>query len=392
MKRKLVLLLALTFVLPFPASAQLIMLLTKDNVYSDYVWFSKRGFPAEEVTAHWNEGRRIYSMEYTSCGTTVAMAKGTGYGYQTYKVSEPFKWPEEWVREQLNNKEHNMAISDVAYDARWMVVCTEGTGYINQQVHEFEDEYSLKKWLAGAQKSDRFITSICFGNHKWRVVSSQGTPYRSQGVFEAFSYSGVMSAINTKVWDQGLYVHRISYGDGRYMVVYGADKSNARHGQKVRIEESNLYGREVIEKELRDGYHIVSLGNHSLQRRKSPESGKQSGGYSPVIGQFQYTPDAVPAQSPVDYPAYTPTASPTAYPVTTPSAPSSTPKQHGMRECPGCGGKGYVYDSKEYGPRYTAESEKVWCDICHGYDDRHYHKRPRCQVCNGKGKVVNPYD
>ena len=62
-----------------------------------------------------------------------------------------------------------------------------------------------------------------------------------------------------------------------------------------------------------------------------------------------------------------------------------------MRVCPGCDGKGYAYDSKEYGPRYTAERTEVWCNECHGYDERHYHKRPRCQVCNGRGKAIDPY-
>lgn len=38
---------------------------------------------------------------------------------------------------------------------------------------------------------------------------------------------------------------------------------------------------------------------------------------------------------------------------------------------------------KNYAPKYNGQSITEWCDICKGYDHKHYHET--CTSCNGKG-------
>ena len=138
---------------------------------------------------------------------------------------------------------------------------------------------------------------------------------------------------------------------------------------------------------------IVSIGSFSSQKRLEPTNEKSTSSSS-MIGKFQYNPEAVPDAPPTNYPMIDPSTAmpPTGTSVYPTPTPSGTQKKHGMRVCPGCNGSGYVYDSKEYGPRYTANPEKEWCEQCRDYDYSHYHKRPKCKVCGGSGKAVNPYD
>ncbi len=49
--------------------------------------------------------------------------------------------------------------------------------------------------------------------------------------------------------------------------------------------------------------------------------------------------------------------------------------------CTLCNGTGVW--KKNYAPKYNGQSITEWCDICKGYDHKHYHET--CSSCNGKG-------
>lgn len=49
--------------------------------------------------------------------------------------------------------------------------------------------------------------------------------------------------------------------------------------------------------------------------------------------------------------------------------------------CTACNGTGVW--KKNYAPKYNGQSITEWCDICKGYDHKHYHET--CSSCNGKG-------
>lgn len=67
-----------------------------------------------------------------------------------------------------------------------------------------------------------------------------------------------------------------------------------------------------------------------------------------------------------------------------PAMPASEqPKGHWVKKtCNFCKGTGKD-PFRTYAPRYGTTPHNVWCSLCNGYYEPHYHER--CPSCNGKG-------
>lgn len=428
------------------SQSKTIVLFEKETYYPDQVWFASHVQKdiEDSIQFYWNHGYRITDASYNSCGWVVVMAKNSGIRMQTYKFHQ--YWPSEWISTSRKSQ-YTYRITSMACDGpRWFVICSQQNTNERQEEFSFTEWNNIEKWIGEFGRKGYFVTNVCYDGFSWRVLVDRSTTYKSQQLYSCHTYDAARHFIKESVWGRRLNVHYFGYAGGRYVVMYG-EYANGYRSQRY-IEIAEKYSVKKHAQENREmGYAIAKVGCWSPAKRHQATPSQDRFVYNPYAGmeygqptytappasdRFVYNPNAGTGYDPWSYGTPAPASNRFVYnpnagtelnmpifplppddntfqynpyvpgeeydifgspaPMMSPSNTGSPSKPQKMRTCPGCDGKGYVYDSKEYAPRYTANTERVWCDECHGYDDRHYHKRPRCQVCGGRGEAIDSYN
>ena len=205
--------------------------------YTDQCWFAYglgNELDATDITNGWNEGRRVVTAAYTSEGWLVVMAKNTGYGRQSFIVSEV--WPEQWIADKTRE---NFAITALSRSEReWLVVMSQGSGITRQTVW-CNSWQELAPWITEQKGSGYFITDLAYDGKAWTVVMSQNSKFASQGYFWAESTNEVLSRVQGDVWNRGFNLHQIEYGEGKYVVVFGNYRAGDDRFQNLQVNPAN---------------------------------------------------------------------------------------------------------------------------------------------------------
>lgn len=218
-------------------------------------WFSGGTFPADEIKAAWDAGKRIHAAAYTAKGWLIFVAKGTGYTAQTYKTST--SWPSDWIKKNWNEDYY---ITDIAYgDGKWLVVMSKSPDFSNQSYcGKSWDE--LQPWLKEKKSNGYHITSMAHNGSYWYIVASKTKKISSQGYFWASNLTELKSGIKKNVWDENYRIHQMQYGGGSYLVTYGKYTSDNGRSQNYWAECPASDAKKYITERWNDGQDIAYVG------------------------------------------------------------------------------------------------------------------------------------
>lgn len=233
------------------------ILITESNLpYTSQYWFYS-GYNNElqerEIKKHWDEGRHITSVAYTSNGWFVTMAKNTGIVKQSYFYSAD--WPKNWIREKGANDYYITAIA--RSQSKWLVVMSQGSGYTTQ--YWCRDSWNeLVEWYNGKRQEGCYITNMAYNGNMWTLVVSKTDKISSQGYLWANSFEELKSKIKAEIWGNSYNIHAIGYGGGQYLVAYGKYSSNNGRGQNYVVNPSDV--SDYIDKRWADSHEIAYIG------------------------------------------------------------------------------------------------------------------------------------
>ena len=255
--RKVVLFLLLFCIVFGIRSQDKTILITESNLpYTSQYWFYS-GYNNElqerEIKKHWDEGRHITSVAYTSNGWFVTMAKNTGFGSQYYHYGSD--WPNDWIAEKWNNNYHITAIA--RSQSKWLVVMSQGSGYKGQYWRR--DNWSeLDKWYHEKRNEGYYKTSMAYNGSMWTLVVSQTDKISSQGYFWANSNDELNSKIKTEIWNRSYNIHAIGSNGSVYLVAYGNYSRNNVRGQNYNVNPLDVSG--YIDKRWAENHQIAYIG------------------------------------------------------------------------------------------------------------------------------------
>lgn len=232
------------------------ILITESNLpYSEQTWFyagSGKALQESLIKSNWDGGKRIISAAYTNNGWFVTMAKNTGIGMQTYRLSQ--EWPKDWITEKWSDNYRITSIS--RSDKSWLIVMSQGTGY-SQQSYNRTDWPSMSKWIKEKWDDGYYITHSCYNGNVWTVVMSKHSSISFQGYLWASNKDDLNSKIKTKVWDNGYNIQLIEYGV-EFFVVYCKYNDNNNRGQNYIINPSDV--KDYIQKRWDNSYNVAYIG------------------------------------------------------------------------------------------------------------------------------------
>ncbi len=212
------------------------IILTESSLpYTEQQWFSNFNFPEDDIEKCWNEGKRIHAAAYTSRGWIFSMAKNTGYTKQAYYT--PDVWPEKWIDDKWAD---GYRITDLAYgDGKWLVVMSQNSGLTKQAYNSNRSWNEIYKWIDEKKENGYMITSLTHTGTHWVVVMSQNSQYKSQGNLFASTSKELVSKVENDVWGKGYRVHKIEYGNDKYLVIYGKYASDNERRQYFWATDEN---------------------------------------------------------------------------------------------------------------------------------------------------------
>ena len=224
--------------------------------YTEQTWYAYGvGEPLDErdITSNWNLGKRIVSAAYTKEGWLVVMAKNTGYVQQSFSLTK--EWPEEWIAEKTKS---GYAITSLSRSEKeWLVVMSQGSGIASQII--WRNEWAeLAPWITEQKGNGYFMTDLAFDGKAWTVVLSRTPKYISQGYFWEPSTSELMDRVQSNVWGRGFNLHKVVYGEGNYVVVYGNYARGDNRFQNLQVSPDDA--KEYIRQQWNRGISIAYVG------------------------------------------------------------------------------------------------------------------------------------